>query len=75
VGIVTNKLGGITSKLGVIRDNLTAGQRQGRVLTLGVDVNEAMIELVNTLDAFLSAGAGWAVSIDYIKPLVASKAN
>jgi S1-C subfamily serine protease len=74
VGIITNKLGGISLKLETIRNSLAAGQKEGGgVFIKGVDPNETSLELINTLDAFLSAGAGWAVSIEYIRPLVSSQ--
>jgi len=70
VGVVTNKLGGINPKLEEVRKSITASQGQGKVLLMGVDPNQATLELINVLDQYLSAGAGWASSIEYVEPLV-----
>jgi S1-C subfamily serine protease len=68
VGVITNKLGGINQKLDEVRQSIQATQGQGRVTIMGVDPNATSLEVINVLDNFLSAGAGWAVSIDYVKP-------
>ncbi len=73
IGVITNKLGGISQKLSDVRQSIVASQNQGNVKIFGVDPNAAELELINVLDAFLSAGAGWSVSIDYAKPLLAGK--
>jgi len=69
VGVITNKLGGINPNLNQVRSSIIEGQKQGSVVMLGVDPNKAMLELINVLDAYLSAGAGWAVSIEHAPPL------
>lgn len=73
VGVVTNKLGGINQKLGEVRQSIVASQSQGNVTIFGVDPNATSLELINVLDAFLSAGAGWAVSIEYSIPVPIGK--
>lgn len=67
VGVVTSKLGGITPKLDEIRNGIQSSQATGsQVKFLGVDAPSSIKELIDVLDSFLSAGAGAAVSIDYI---------
>jgi len=70
VGVVTNKLGGINQKLDEVRQTIRSRQGTGQVVILGVDQSATTLEVINVLDSYLSAGAGWAVSIDYIKPLI-----
>jgi len=70
VGVVTNKLGGINQKLDEVRQSINATKGQGQVTIMGVDPNAATLEVINVLDNFLSAGAGWAISIEYIKPVI-----
>jgi S1-C subfamily serine protease len=73
VGVITNKLGGISKKLDEVRQSIQQTQNRGGVRIMGIDPNATSLELINVLDSFLSAGAGWAVSIDYVKPLLAKK--
>lgn len=75
VGVITNKLGGISPKLDEVRQSIRATQGQGQVRVMGIDPNATSLELINVLDNYLSAGAGWAVSIDYIKPLLEKRKN
>lgn len=70
IGVITNKLGGITPQLDEVRRTIQSTESQGRILMMGVDPNRTSLELINVLDTYLSAGAGWAVSINYIKPLI-----
>ncbi len=68
VGVVTNRLGGISPKLSETREKILQGQKRGgSVRIMGVDPNESILEVVNVLDQFLSAGTGWAVSIGHIR--------
>jgi S1-C subfamily serine protease len=70
LGVITNKLGGINQRLDDVRQSILEGQKVGRASILGVDPNATSLELINVLDNFLSAGAGWAVSIDHVKPFL-----
>ena len=70
VGVITNKLGGISLELDEIRQSIRRTQSQGRVLIGGVNPNATSLELINVLDNFLSAGTGWAVSIEHVRSLL-----
>jgi hypothetical protein len=74
VGVVTTRIGGIGSKLSETREKILQGQKSGgSVRIMGVDPNESILELVNVLDQFLSAGTGWAVSIDHVRDFLAKQ--
>ena len=67
IGVVDIKIGSINNKLVEIVKQLQSGPGQNmRVNAGGVDVNEAMINLISVLDAYLSAGSGAAVSVSEI---------
>jgi S1-C subfamily serine protease len=70
VGVITNKLGGINPELNAVRQNIGASPNRGGVSISGVNPNDTFFKLINVLDNFLSAGAGWAVSTEYAKPLI-----
>lgn len=72
LGVITNKLGGISPGLDAVRQKVIGSRGRGGVQIMGLNPNETFLELINTLDAFLSAGAGWAASIDYITPVLKS---
>lgn len=73
VAVVTNRLGGISPKLDEIRKRIQQGKSSGKVTIMGVDPNESILELVNVLDLYLSAGTGWAISVDHIRILLADE--
>ena len=74
VGVVTTRMGGIGPKLSETREKILQGQKSGgAVLIEGVDPNESILQVVNVLDQFLSAGTGWAVSIDHVRDFLAKQ--
>ena len=71
IGVVVTKLGGITQGLQSVAQDIQTGQRSGgSVRLMGVDQNNSILQLIAVMDAYLSAGSGFAVSVEYISPLV-----
>jgi hypothetical protein len=67
IGIVEIKIGSINSALVDVADQVKAGKKQGMVLkTVGVDTNDALLQVIGVLDAYLSAGSGSAVSVEHV---------
>jgi|SRR5579883_814108 len=65
IGIITYREGGISDQLQAIRTQL---QHPIAVETLGnINVNDLQLELVNTLDNYISPGLGYARSIQYVR--------
>lgn len=76
IGVVTNRVGGIGPKLEEVRENIDKSKRGPVIATVmisGIDPNESIKELINVLDRFLSAGVGWAVSIDHVRDFLAEQ--
>ena len=67
VGIVTDRLVGLGPELEKAREQITSSRGQGSVEIMGVNPNEAILALINVLDAYLSNGMGAAVAVDYAK--------
>jgi S1-C subfamily serine protease len=75
IGVVVTKLGGITQGLQSIGQTIVEGKKNGRVTMLGVDPNDSMLQLIGVMDAYLSAGSGFAVSVEYIAAFVKEQAT
>jgi S1-C subfamily serine protease len=77
IGIVTNKLAGITKELDETRNQIiqsTSGQN-GVTMTIkmaGMDPLKATLDLINVLDQYLISGMGVAISIEYAKTAATS---
>lgn len=71
IGVVVTKLGGITQGLRGVAQDIQTGQRSGgSVSIMGVDTNASILQLIAVLDVYLSAGSGFAVSVEYISTFV-----
>lgn len=67
VGIVTDKLVGLSPELQNVKNQIKTARRQGSVQIMGVETNDAMLAIIELLDAHLISGMGAAVAIDYAK--------
>ncbi len=66
IGIISTKKGGISSELNTIRKNIKHQKNQGSGISFsGVDYASAILDLISTLDIYISVGIGQAVSIEY----------
>ncbi len=73
VGVVTNRLGGISPALNAVAEQIVKGRSIGTVQIAGVNPNESILETIRVLDLYLSAGAGWAASVAHIEGLLLEK--
>jgi S1-C subfamily serine protease len=74
VGIVTNRLVGLSPSLDQIRQKLIESKSNPNVQVIikmhGVEQGDSLLELINVLDSTLISGLGAAVAIDYAKQMV-----
>ena len=77
VGIVTNRLVGISPNLEQIRQKLVEPKSNPNVRVAikmhGVEQGDSLLELINVLDSTLISGLGAEVAIDYAKTTVPTK--
>lgn len=67
IGIISTREGGISNELDAIRKYIKDRKTQssGGVYIQGVDPLPVIVELINTLDNYISVGIGHAISIEY----------
>lgn len=67
IGIISTREGGISNELNAIRKYILdqKNQSSGGVYIQGVDPLPVIVELINTLDDYISVGIGHAISIEY----------
>lgn len=66
IGIISTREGGISNELDAIRKKIKYQKNQGSSIHLqGVDHASVLVELIDTLDKYISVGIGRAVSIEY----------
>lgn len=66
IGIISTREGGISNELDAIKKQIQYWKKRGvSVTTFGVDQSAAILDLINTLDIYISVGIGHAVSIEY----------
>ena len=64
IGVMTAREGGISSQLNDVRNMLGKG---GSMFVGGVNHDATLLELVNTLDNYISTGLGYARYISYVR--------
>lgn len=75
IGIISNRLGGISVGLDQLRGYISQTGGHGSVAIMGVDVLAVDKELINTLDTYISTGAGYARSIQFLQNYVQHDTN
>lgn len=75
IGIVEIKIGGINDNLQKIENQIEQNKPHGSMTMLGVDPNAALLQLIQVLDAYLSAGSGSAVSVEHIYAFAQEKST
>ncbi len=72
IGIISMRFGGITDKLNEVRNRILQNQDPNRPVKIthtmdGVEPLDTILDLINTMDNFISTGTGIAISIEYLK--------
>lgn len=67
IGIVSTKLAGVPLDLYSLRDKISASSNQNPPATPSWARDQAILEVINTLDQSLISGMGGAVAIDYAR--------
>lgn len=66
IGIISTREGGISNELDAIKKQIQDWKKlRIKVTTAGVDQSDAILNLINTLDRYISVGIGHAISIEY----------
>lgn len=65
LGIVDQREGGISQGLDQVRQQIAAAKNSGAVYVMGVNANETIGSLIETLDKYISTGMGYAVNIKF----------
>lgn len=66
IGVIDIKIGGINDQLEIAKARITENRKHILSITGGIDQGATFINLIDTLDRYLSAGSGSAVSIHHI---------
>ncbi len=72
IGIVSFRFGGISDELENVREHITQIQNPNNpirrnITFIGVNPLNTMLELIDTLDNYISTGMGLAISIEYVR--------
>ena len=67
IGIITLREGALLTGLNSVRDIIRENQRSGSVVLMGVDPNKAILDLIDTLDKYISVGIGYAWSTESLR--------
>jgi S1-C subfamily serine protease len=70
IGIVCDRVGGISKGLGDLSAYITETESHGRVAIMGVDPLQATKALIETLDTYISTGMGYAISIKFARDYI-----
>jgi hypothetical protein len=67
IGILCNRVGGISVGLDQLREYIGASASHGSVAIMGVDTLQATKALIDTLDTYISTGMGSANAISFVR--------
>lgn len=70
IGVIDIKIGSINEQLARVAQQIQSARKSGSVLLMGINPNDTLLELINVLDRYLSAGSGAAVSIQHISGFI-----